>query len=247
MPSNSLTLPDTKAPPSIPPVLAQAVDGFEPMQTIRGTIAAPAIVAARDTLDALARYNAPARPAHVEFWCRKLRQGVAPIADDAFEGRAEAIQIAAGDFPAWAFSTETLRLGWRAWRFFPTAAEVHDLLAPIVWRQTRNLAVIRQIAACTLPVPAGPPPGPVPEPALATPEEIARVEALVSSMKAEVLGRSAAVRDRGDYAPLALPGAVPPPSGRSLAENPLVLEARREQAEQRAAQATAQNSIITEK
>jgi hypothetical protein len=237
MPSNALALPDQKAPPSIPPVLAQAVDGFEPMQTIRGTISAPAIVAAREAIDALARYHVPAPPTLVEFWLRKLRQGVAPISDDDFDGRVEAVQSAAGDLPAWLWCAETLRLAWRAWKFFPTSSEIHDLLAPIAWRETRKLAIVRQIASCALPAPAAPP-APEPEPALATPEKVEQVTALVARMKADLLGRSAAVRDRGDYVPPAKPGAVPPPSGRSLAENPLVLEARREQAAQRAKQAS---------
>jgi hypothetical protein len=85
---------------------------------------------------------------------------------------------------------------------------------------------------------AGPPPPPEPERVPATQEEIARVEALISSMKADLLGRTAAVRDRSDYAPLARPGAVPPPSGRSRADNPIVAAARRQQAQERAAHPT---------
>jgi hypothetical protein len=244
MANNTLALPDQKAPPLIPPVLAQAVDRFEPMQTIRGTISAPAIVAARDTLDALARYHVPARPTLVEFWLRKLRQGLAPISDDDFDGRVEAIQGAAGDLPAWIWNAETLRLALRAFRFFPTASEVYDLMAPVAWRETRKWAIVRQIAACTLPVPAGPP---VHEPERETPspDDVARVGALVEALKADLAGRTAAARDRGDYVPPAKPGAVPPPSGRSMADNAIVAAARQEQAALRAKEDALKNFLAT--
>ena len=149
--SMALALPEAKAPPALSNDLSYAIDNFEPMALIKRSIPAPTIHEARDALAALSQYHAPAQPALIELWLRKLRTGTAPIAEEDFEARLEALLAAAADFPAWVWSFETLRTGWRNWKFFPTAAEIYELLAPIVWRGQRPFAVLKQIAGCQLP------------------------------------------------------------------------------------------------
>lgn len=141
-------VPASPAPAPIPPAeLAQKLAAFDGMDLIRGTVAPLVVEQAQRHLVALEAFHRPAAEGQIEAWCRMLRGGTAPIEEREFSARLFAIRATCDDLPAWVWSRETLKIAWKICKFFPTAAEVFELLEPVAERGSRGLAQVRLLAA----------------------------------------------------------------------------------------------------
>lgn len=145
--STALTIISAPPPlPVMPPELAQKCATFDGMDLIRGTVPARVVEQARAHLAALEAYHRPAPSALIELWCRKLRGGMAPLGEADFIGRLEAIQSSCGELPAWVWTSETHKLAWRRFKFFPTAHEMFEFLDEIAQKGMRGLSQVRMLA-----------------------------------------------------------------------------------------------------
>ena len=122
-----------------------------------------------------ARYGGATERAHVDTWISELlgaRLGRPPQDDAALDAFIDLVALTYEDLPAGAWGAEALRAGLRAWKWWPTVAEVGEVLTPIATRLRNELAALRQIAA----------PAAAPVLALAAPEEKPATAAYVSAV-----------------------------------------------------------------
>lgn len=136
--------------PARPAALAHAFETFTGMDVVRGNVSAEVRAEAAQYLAALDARNKPAPMARVEFWARKLMAGTPPLGKSEFQGRLEAIFDACRDLPAWVWNEETLRRARRSFRFFPSAAEVFELLNDVTQRELLGTSIIRQLAGAQI-------------------------------------------------------------------------------------------------
>ena len=135
--------------PQAPPELAQKLGSFDGMDLIRGTVSPVVVQQARHHLAALEAFHKPAGEQQIEAWCRMLRGGTAPIDEREFSSRLFAIRATCEDLPGWVWSRETLKLAWRECKFFPSAAEVFDILDAVAQKGLRGTSHVRMLAAAT--------------------------------------------------------------------------------------------------
>jgi hypothetical protein len=196
----------------MPAELAVKLAAFDGMEIIRGQVSSLIVAQAREHLLALEEHHAPPPPQRIELWARKLKNGVAPISEPEFVGRLSAIQEACGELPAWVWTSETLKIGWRTFKFFPTAFEVFDLLSSIANRGTLGMAQVRLLADAK--------PAPLSDKVVELPTSL--VHNVVRSIS------------RSLNQPKFDVGNVPPtPPGRTRDNDPIVAAARAQQAANR--------------
>lgn len=140
--------------PLRPAALTRAFETFTGIDVVRGNVSAEVKAQAAQYLAALEAQNKPASMTRVEFWARKLMAGTPPLGKAEFQGRLEAIFDACRELPAWAWNEETLRSARRRFKFFPSSAEVFELLNDVVQRKLLGTAIIRQLAGAQSPPPA---------------------------------------------------------------------------------------------
>jgi hypothetical protein len=71
----------------------------------------------------------PASLGEIRDWLQRVNAGVRiPLDRDEFDLRFSAIGAVCSDLPAKVWNDETLKTGLKAWRFFPSAADVAELL-----------------------------------------------------------------------------------------------------------------------
>lgn len=123
---------------------------------------------------------APATSATVREWLKPLLLSVAnaPSQED-FGKRAAAIAMACGDFPAGVWNSGTARAAMKAFKFFPSAAEVCGLLQPHADEILGRTTALRRIAATQ-------PPAPREEWQPPTPEEVERVRETLARHREEL-------------------------------------------------------------
>ena len=115
-------------------------------------------------------------PAIAAAWLAELSRLVAnhPSAE-AFADQVPS-RIAALDLPPLAYTRETLAEAARRCRYWPSVAEVAEILFPVVNKVTREAIACERIARSREPEPRQPP----------TPEEIERVTALAAEAKRQL-------------------------------------------------------------
>lgn len=140
-----VTLPEP-VKPEMPPELARSIQNFDGLSIFRGQTPKRIVDLAKEHLARLQVYHAPPPPERMELWARKLRDGVAPISEQDLVLRIRAIEMACGHFPGWAWNSDTLKAALQVYKFFPSAAEVFEILSPVVNKGTLGLAQIRMLA-----------------------------------------------------------------------------------------------------
>jgi hypothetical protein len=140
---------------TLPPSLEAAVQGFaEPVRDghyVRPPDPSPAVVQmARVTLIEAFGSCAAVRPDILRAWFGRLVDAL-PIGgakDDPNRVRnaLSALATTCGEFPAECFTAETLKVTLQKCRFFPTGAELFEILDPINRRVKARATAIKQIA-----------------------------------------------------------------------------------------------------
>jgi hypothetical protein len=113
----------------------------------------------------------PTERAMIEDWLELLRASVAnPPDDDGFARRLNAVAMVCGELPAPVWGKETIRAAVKAFKFWPSVAEVFELLDAHRKRLLAELRALDRIANAvhgpvgaresTVPYPLPPPPQP---------------------------------------------------------------------------------------
>lgn len=181
-------LPVAFRAPALPPIVAGAVAHYlnpDPHAGPRVRVLAPALrdkagqfVAEADASDIPAGFGA------VNQWLLMVSNGVgkAPPPEE-FPNRVSAITAACADLPGWGFNADTATRALREFRWFPSAAEVHDLISDATKAHRDTVRALRALAEAQEPVKAL-------EAPQATPEERAAVAAALKGVIAEAQGRA---------------------------------------------------------
>lgn len=83
------------------------------------------------TLTVIDTRHRPADDQAIRQWLTRLACAVSnPPNEEDMAARLSAIMFVCGEFPAGCWTDDTLRSAIRKFRFWPAAAEVHDLLKP---------------------------------------------------------------------------------------------------------------------
>lgn len=148
------------------------------------------ITAAIQALPAVERAAAPVATAALRGWLKSLSEAL-PVGNvqadpRRLENAVRAICEACGQFPSACFTTETRGEVLRRCRFFPSAAEMAEILGPVAVRENAVLNAVRSIATA---VPAQSTP-----PRRDTPEEIEACLARNCAALAQIRAEAAAKR-----------------------------------------------------
>jgi hypothetical protein len=155
--------------PDISYPLARAVQGIVDPHPDAGTPKSyPMTVQAeaRDAADMLEAFVANVPPNALMAWARPLGAAVRnPQSDQDFAAWLAAAAVGLSDYAAGAFSIETQRAALRQFKFWPSVADVAELVGPKSANLRTRHRALRKIAdAATEPPRQTPPPGPVPLP-----------------------------------------------------------------------------------
>lgn len=152
-----------------------------------------AISAAKAVLPAITRAVGPVDPAALRVWLRRVAEalplGSAQSNPHRLEHAVRAICEACGHMPAACFTDATRAEVLRRCRFFPGAAELTEILAPVERNERDVLAAVRSIAAYVPPLPA-------PEPI--TPEQRGEMQEKLRGLADELRQTSPSRRDPDD-------------------------------------------------
>jgi hypothetical protein len=106
----------------------------------RERFADPAAAAAADAMRA---QRAPASPDVIAEWLLTLDASVAPaLTPQQTKARIGAVLRVLGSLPAFCWTDATLAAAAKAFRFFPTVAELDELLAPLVAEHEATIIVL---------------------------------------------------------------------------------------------------------
>ena len=93
---------------------------------------------------------APVGLAQFAAWLVPINAAAAnPLAEDTFRLKARALHQAFTDSPRGAFTVETNRQAMRRFKFFPSAAEIEELIAPTARRLLEDHRHLRDLATRT--------------------------------------------------------------------------------------------------
>lgn len=157
--------------------------------------------------DFVATADAEARPADgqtVRAWLAPIAAAVrvTPMPED-FTARVGAVAVACEDLPGWGFNVGTQRAAMGKFTWFPSAADVREMIAAETGRHTGRMRALRALAAVRAP----------PGDEVATPMAQEQREAVACGLRALVEERQAAARlsDAGPMARREVRASYPKP------------------------------------